>query len=229
MRLRLVGVDKLHQAVRLLEEAFGPRGNWKAPTDWVSRKDIFLSELHKAKAEWTDTIVLPYDRMSYGLKQIPHSAPWDGETMLYGSGVTAEFGVLDGWYWATDRSTGLLESTTEPDLDHRKQVGAKIIELADKPLPDPAYLWPVKALALVGGWASTQLGTFDLDRVSDAVFWVACTDDGADGPAESVKVSVDGQLLRLSHGNRLAAVMCGAADDEHFFPTFDLPLEPTNA
>jgi hypothetical protein len=40
------GVTKLHEAVRLLEEAFGPSGTWKAPSDWVRRKDAFLTRLH---------------------------------------------------------------------------------------------------------------------------------------------------------------------------------------
>lgn len=177
----------------------------------------------------TETIVLPYDRMSYGLKQVPSAAPWDGETLLFGSGRTADFGITDGWYWATDRATALIEPSSEPDLDHRQQVGQKVIELVDRPLEAPVYLWRVVELGIVGGFATTQIGSFDLDRVSDAAFWVACVGDGSEDPAESVKVSVDGSMLRMAHGSRRAAVMCAFPDGRHFYPMFDLPLERAGA
>lgn len=181
-------------------------------------------------------------RLGEGLAKVPESSDWDPELMLWSYSWTARFGAIDGWLWATDMSTALIERSVDiDDLDHDTKTGRKVIEYCQAQLTPPFQKVMLRHLAVVGGSARISgLGDFDLDRLWQAALWV-CDHRGTDTATaddrdiDSVVVGIehimrDDLPFQMAHlfgqGDRgRRAVVMGMQFKGDWFPTVDLPLE----
>lgn len=184
-------------------------------------------------------------RLGEGLAKCPESSEWDPELMLWSYSWTSRFGALDGWLWATDSSTALIERSVDiADLECDVKTGRKVIEYCQTELDVPEHKVMLRDLAVAGGSARiTGLGDFNLDRLWQAASWVS-------GPHDDDEVDeqgTDSVLIKIEHVERpdgpyqiahlsgrtdfgRAAVVMGM----HFkgagwFPTIDLPFETLDA
>lgn len=169
------------------------------------------------------------EALAEGLKQGPRRCDWDPETTLYGADEWAEFGVIDGWMWATDKSTAVIQkSDLYEDLDSRVGRGRQVVELCTRDFPAPLYVVDPAHVAAIGGMGVVpRIGLLDLDRFRDAVLWAA-------GESAAAKVVMacdemkDGPLLRIAGPDGRVAVVIGmtmkAGTEDHWRPTIDLPM-----
>lgn len=180
------------------------------------------------------TDLTPICRALDGLKQGPQPADWDPDTTLYGADEWAEYGVIDGWMWATDNSTALVQrSELYEDLDDERRAakGRAVIKLVTADQPAPLYVVNVYEIARVGGVLGEipRLGIFDLDRLVDAALWVAGDPDEDTAPDTKIVVSHDemsgGDLVRITgSAGRVAAVIGCKPDQPIWLPRVQLPL-----
>lgn len=183
-------------------------------------------------------------RLGEGLAKVPESSDWDPDLMLWSYSWTARFGAIDGWLWATDMSTALIERSVDiDDLECDVKTGRKVIEFCQTELPPPFHKVMLRHLAQAGGNARVPgLGDFDLDRLWQAALWVGGPhdDDTADNrDVDSVVMGIEHimrddlpfQMAHLCGGSNRGrrAVVMGMQFKGDWFPTIDLPLEPLDA
>lgn len=163
-----------------------------------------------------------------GLKQGPRPCDWDPEIDLYGPNEWSEYGVIDGWMWATDNSTALIEKSEKyADLDDsRAAKGKAVVAMCTRDFPAPLYVVEVQHVLAIGGVGNIPgLGLLDLDRLRDAITWAA-------GDAAKVVLALDeqggGPLLRIAGPDSRVAVVIGMkpkeGTEDYWRPTIDLPL-----
>ena len=121
------------------------------------------------------TLSVVRERLAEGLAHSPHISAWDPDIAIWSCDPTSDFGAVDGWLWATDRVTALIERAEGcVDISFRAPLGRKVVESCDVPVPAVAFRVLLTHLASTGGNGHVpELGDFDLDRVWEAALWVA--------------------------------------------------------
>lgn len=167
-----------------------------------------------------------YERLAEGLKHMPRGADWDPDTIVWGCNEWADFGATNGWLWATDKATALIEQAEGiVDSEWKQELGRKVLEIAQAPMPGPLYGLKLNHIVQVGGTGHVpKLGDFDLDRVREAALWAG---GGRDAVVVAVEHKGEGLMLRIVGGDsptRVAVVVsCQFKGDWH--PTVEIPLE----
>ena len=161
-----------------------------------------------------------------GLLHGPSPSPWDPDTILHGPDWRSRSGHTDGWWWATDTVTCCgIEQGTEYDQGDADQDpwAPKVLLYLKADLIAPLWAVEPRDLTVIGGLGRLRdWGVWDLDRVSDAAYWVM----GGGGSRIVVAVDRDLHALRLvSPSGRIAVVMGVRVDEGAWFPTIDLPVE----
>lgn len=187
-----------------------------------------MSDTKVSLVEGNTTTLTPVcELLDPGLKQGPRPCDWDPDITLHGADEWSEYGVIDGWMWATDRATALIQKSEKyEDVDSRADMGRQVISMCTRDFPAPLYTVQMRDVLCIGGIGELPvLGLFDLDRFADAVMWAA-GDDGR------VVLAIDepkqGRVVRIAGANGRIAVVVGmkpvAGTEDHWRPTIDLPL-----
>lgn len=186
--------------------------------------------------DFAEPEAMPWE-IHMGLKHGPQGADWDPDTTVWSvEAFSFDQGVIDGWRWATDTFTALVERA-EGGPDWTPWSGGEISKrdfyLASRcwelthpdPAPDQAFLTDALSWAVIGGAGGlVPFGVFDLDRVSQAAWWVA-------GPDESqvrvgtTNTQAGNRLLHLLSGDRRATVVAIEPRDAWLPTIAGLPMD----
>ena len=145
--------------------------------------------------------------------------------IVFGLKFGVAYGCTDGWLWCVDHGEGVIAERTEMPNAGPQDLGAQALTyLADE--PTRIYGLTVSVAGRMGGIARTQLGIFDLSRLSDyalgLVFGVE-DDPSQDTVIELWTTERKGiPLVHLRYQNREASL--AGCESGPWNPTYDLPL-----